>query len=246
MRHYAQPSEPFTINRPRFKWSRLLRSTARFFLWLIGGLVVLLFVYLVALYPWMSHWGATSDEIERALPGDDLVPQPITVTTKAVAINAPPERVWPWLVQLGVDRGGMYSYLWVENWMLRLNVENTHEIRPEWQHLEAGDFIRFTPVDYPLNPGPGLYVFVVEPPHTLVGCFGLEQSQPSCAQAATWQFIIEADGQNNSRLLLRSRTAGSPTIATQTAARIAYFFQFIMERKMLIELKERAENLPLP
>jgi uncharacterized protein YndB with AHSA1/START domain len=175
------------------------------------------------------------------LPGDDLIANPSLITTKAITIDAPPERIWPWLMQLGVDRGGMYGYLWVENGLLRLNVENTNEIRPEWQTLQVGDFIRFTPKDYAKNPGPGLYVTAIEPNHALVGCFGMEGSAVDCSQSATWQYILVPQAGHATRLILRSRSAGPPAVMASFAGKFVNAFPFYMERKMLMEIKSRAE-----
>jgi hypothetical protein len=182
-----------------------------------------------------------------------LIADPSLVTTKAITINAPPQAIWPWLKQLGVDRGGMYSYLWVENWLLRLNVENSDELRPEWQGLAVGDFIRFTPKEYALNPGPGLYVLALEPEVALVGCFGMEGEAADCSQSSTWQFVLLAQGDQGqsdqgqsdetTRLILRSRSAGPPSLAASLGGKVGGAFQFYMERKMLLTLKARAESM---
>lgn len=71
--------------------------------------------YVAVARPWLRRWGATPDELEKPLPGDELVPDPGVVTTRAVTIDAPVEEVWPWLAQIGQDRGGFYSYEWLEN-----------------------------------------------------------------------------------------------------------------------------------
>jgi hypothetical protein len=136
----------------------------------------------------------------------------------------------------------MYSYLWVENWLLRLHVENSDVIRPEWQTLQVGDFIRFTPKDFALNPGPGLYVMELQPNRALIGCFGMEDAAVECNASATWQFVLEPQADDATRLLLRSRTAGPPSAAATTGGKIGGAFQFYMERKMLLGIKERAET----
>ena len=105
----------------------------------------------------MRGWGATAEEQAADLPGDDIVPTPNLRTTKAITIQAPPEAVYPWLLQIGVDRGGMYSYDWLEN-LFGLQVHSVDRIMLEYQQVAVGDFWRFTPADFPLNPGPGLYV----------------------------------------------------------------------------------------
>jgi hypothetical protein len=69
----------------------------------------------LALRPWFLHWGATNEEIKKALPGDELCPEAASMATRAVTIHAPAEEVWPWIAQIGQDRGGFYSYSWLEN-----------------------------------------------------------------------------------------------------------------------------------
>jgi hypothetical protein len=207
------------------------------------ALAVVVATYFLLVWPWISRWGTTYDETQRTLPGDELIPTPSFVITKAISVHAPPEMIWPWLVQLGVDRGGMYSYLWVENWLLRLGVQNTDEIRPEWQTLNVGDFIRFTPKDFALNPGPGLYVLAMEPNRALVGCFGMEQTAPDCSLSATWQFVLDPQADGSTRLILRSRNADLGSALVANGAKFANVFQFYMERKMLIGIKQRAEML---
>jgi hypothetical protein len=229
----------------RSVFNRQCRSWLTILVWMVGTLVLSLGMYFLLGWPWLSRWGATTAEVGQTLPGDELIANPAFVTTKAVTIQASPEAIWPWLVQLGVDRGGMYSYLWVENWLLRLNVQNSNEIRPEWQSLRVGDFIRFTPADYALNPGPGLYVMAIEPNRALIGCFGLEGLPPECGKGATWQFVLEPHGNGATRLILRSRSGDSGPAWATAAAKVAQAFQFYMERKMLIEIQARAESLAI-
>jgi hypothetical protein len=214
----------------------------RFLAWVAGASVVALGLYFLLLWPWTSRWGATNDEVQQKLPGDELIPAPAFVTTKAITVHAQPGSIWPWLAQLGVDRGGMYSYLWVENWLLRLHVQNIDEIRPEWQSLQPGDFIRFTPEDFALNPGPGLYLLQLEPNRSLVGCFGMEDTPPDCSASATWQFVLQPQEDGTTRLILRSRSANPGSKIAVAGAKIASLFQFYMERKMLIGIKQRAET----
>jgi hypothetical protein len=84
--------------------------------------------------PWHLRWGATHDEVQRPLPGDELVENPRFVSTRAITINAPAESVWPWLVQLGYGRGGFYSYDWLEN-LLR---HNSASGPPTWRSSRPG------------------------------------------------------------------------------------------------------------
>src|SRR4029453_11915471 len=95
-------------------------------------------VYRKRLRDWHLHWGATPEEIEAELPGDELLAEPDVVSTRVVAIDAPRSAVWPWLVQMGPGRGGGYTYDWIEN-LFGLGMHSAVRIHPEWQHLEVGD-----------------------------------------------------------------------------------------------------------
>src|SRR5512139_1493811 len=95
------------------------------------------------------YWGATDEDVQRALPGDERVPNPIVFTTMAVTIHAPARDVWPWLAQIGQERGGMYSYELLEN-IARCQMRNADRIVPEWE-LKVGDQMRMGPAGYPVN-----------------------------------------------------------------------------------------------
>ncbi len=217
-----------------------IRTVSRFWPWLLGLCLFLLsgtLLNLFLLWPWMSSWGATPQERQKTLPGDDMVPNANMQTTKALTIRATPEAIYPWLLQLGVDRGGMYSYDWLEN-LFGLNVHTVDTIVPAYQEVTVGDFWRFTPEDYILNPGPGLYVRELQPDHAVLLCFGME-NQPDEACFYTWQFVLEPQADGSTRLLLRSRMAVEPELPIK----LTYFVQFIMERKMLLEIGKRAEGM---
>jgi hypothetical protein len=83
-------------------------------LWALAGTAAC-GVYALTLRPWLRNWGADEDELRKPLPGDELVPGDVSQTTRAVTIDAPVDAVWPWLAQIGQDRGGFYSYEWLEN-----------------------------------------------------------------------------------------------------------------------------------
>jgi hypothetical protein len=125
---------------------------------------------------------------------------------------------------------------------LHLNVTNSNEIHPEWQHLQAGDFIRFTPKNFALNPGPGMYVFEIERDYALTGCFGMEGTAVDCNHSATWQFVLLPQPDRTTRLLLRSNMAGPPSTLASFVGKLASAPQFYMERKMLLGIKVRAEK----
>jgi hypothetical protein len=203
---------------------------------ILVGLAVTTIIYLLVLWPWMSSWGATGTEVEKTLPGDNLVPDPTLQSTKGLTVEAGPEEIYPWLLQIGVDRGGMYSYDWLEN-LFGLNVHSVDTIVPEYQNVQVGDFWRFTPKDYILYPGPGLLVKELEPNTAVILCFGMENN-PDGACIDTWQFVLEPEADGTTRLLLRSRMA----MEQELPIKLTYFAQFIMERKMLLEIRRLAER----
>ena len=97
--------------------------------------------YLRFIRPWQLRWGATNAEVERAMPGDDVVKFPTFNATRGVTIQARPEEIFPWLVQIGVTRAGWYSYDLLDN----LGKPSAQRIIPELQHVAVGDVIPMSP-----------------------------------------------------------------------------------------------------
>jgi hypothetical protein len=87
---------------------------------ILAGLAVITVIVIIALTPWMDRWGATDEEIPATFPGDELVPEPAGFVNRAVTIHATPEQIYPWLLQIGADKGGWYSYTWFETYALHL------------------------------------------------------------------------------------------------------------------------------
>jgi hypothetical protein len=188
----------------------------------------------------LRNWGATRAEIEATHEGDNLVPGPVTTTTNAVTVEAPADVLWSWLVQIGQDRGGMYSYEWLEN-LFGLDIHNTDQIRDEWQHLAVGDKVRVVPPDkLGLREGYAFRVALVDSPRALV----LRQQPPEHPWDSTWAFLLAPVSADRTRLLSRSRTAKMPG-AAGVAARIGGELMgpviLLMTRKMLLGIKQRAE-----
>jgi hypothetical protein len=99
-------------------------------------------VYIRFIRPWQLRWGATDEEVARAMPGDDVVKQPTFNATRAVTIQARPEEIWPWLVQIGITRAGWYSYDWLDN----LGKPSAQRILPQFQHVAVDDLVPISPV----------------------------------------------------------------------------------------------------
>jgi hypothetical protein len=186
--------------------------------------------------PWYSRWGATDEEVRRSLPGDELVPSPRAQSTWAVSITAPSERVWPWLVQMGQDRAGFYTYEWFENGVMRLDIHNADRIVTEWQNVQVGDRLWFYPERYPIKPRSGPRVVAVEPNRAFLLCHQVTDDVGTCP--GTWQFVLEPAGEDSTRLILRARSGPSPTTWFDILAEPAYF---LMTRGMMLGIKRRAE-----
>jgi hypothetical protein len=101
-------------------------------------LAVALLAYTFLVRPWHLRWGATNEEINVSLPGDPWIPAGAKVSTRAITIGAPVSAVWPWVAQLGQERGGFYTYDWLENLFLA-NMRNADRLLPEAQRLQVGD-----------------------------------------------------------------------------------------------------------
>ena len=184
------------------------------------------------------HWGTTADEAAATLPGDELVPEPAETTTLAVTIAAPAQEVWSWLVQVGQDRGGMYSYDWLEN-LVGLRIHSTEEIRPEWQQLFVGDRVVVVPEGYgPMPAGYAFTVAQVDPPRALV----LRQAPPEHPWNGVWSFHIVPAGDGWCRLLARSRTEIAPQLGLRLATRFGEPVTLVMTRRMLHGIRQRAER----
>jgi hypothetical protein len=97
------------------------------------AIVALLVVTVIILTPWMDRWGTTPDERTAGFPGDDLVKSPARMVNRGVTINAASDKIYPWILQIGADKSGMYSYTWLEN-LVGCKMAKDEVIRPEWQN----------------------------------------------------------------------------------------------------------------
>jgi hypothetical protein len=189
----------------------------------------------VASYPvlWRKRcltWGATADEVSGQMPGDDLMPSPDLTSTRAITIEAPPSAIWPWLVQMGSGRGGAYTYDWIQN-LFGLGMHSANEILPQFQDLKVGDVLPLGSED-----APRMRVQVVDPERALV----VRSSDGNWV----WAFGLYPEGKHT-RLVSRNRIkipGGS------VPARVGWVFvmepgSLVMERKMLLGIKQRAERL---
>lgn len=151
---------------------------------------------------YFRDWGATKDESRQQFPGDHLVNAPAVQMTEAVGVDVPPSAVWPWLVQIGLGRGGLYLSEGLGD-LLGLNFRNARRIHPKWQQIAVGDAIPVTPKHWMgRSDGVALTVAEMVPNHHLV-----LQTAHSGPPLAVWSFLVLPRGDNHSRLLIRVRAA---------------------------------------
>lgn len=203
----------------------------------IAGGIGAIAAYNYKIRPWHLRWGATDEELTEHLPGDEVKPDAEIQVTHAITIDAPASIVWNWLVQIGQDRGGFYSYDWIEN-LFDLEIHNTEEIKPEWQTLKEGDFVRSAHARWLggkyINKT-GWFVVRMEKDRALILRDEIEQG--------SWAFILKPIRDTKTRLIIRAR-GGKPADLPMKLVHYGFFepAHFIMERKMLLTLKKRAEE----
>jgi hypothetical protein len=191
-------------------------------------LLALVLLYFAFLRPWQLRWGATDEEIRRAMPGDDIVGDPSFNATRAVTIRASAECIFPWIVQMGVKRAGWYSYDLLDN----LARPSAEVILPEHQNVQIGTLIPMSP-----DGKQGMYVKNFKANEWMLWWDNKGDS--------SWVWGIYSEGEARSRLVTRVRVKYrwfSPTILFSL---IIEFFDIVMMRKCMLGIKRRAEALSL-
>ena len=170
-------------------------------------------------------WRATHEEADARLPGDELLAHPDGVSTRAITIDAPAAAVWPWIAQMGpAPRGGAYTYDWIEN-LLGLDMHSVDHVLSEFQHPEVGDAVGLGSNRMRLER--------VEPERVLA--WRSEDGN------WVWTFVLsERDGAT--RLISRNRFR-LPTLRARIGMLPMEPASLVMERKMLLGIKVRAERL---
>ncbi len=191
-----------------------------------GSVAALAVAYLRWVRPWQLTWGSTEAEVAMALPGDDLVSRPSFDATRAITIAAPPEQIYPWLVQMGLGRAGWYSYDVLDN----LARPSATEILPQHQQVQIGDVVPMSP-DGQL----GMQVLGFEPDSWLLWGDGVGDT--------TWVWSIQPAPDGTSRLVSRIRMRYrwmSPSILFSL---LVEFFDIVMMRRAMLGIRDRAESL---
>jgi hypothetical protein len=177
----------------------------------------------------------TDDEVEGALPGDELIPHADVTTTRAITIRCAPDAVWPWIAQLGQKRGGFYSYEWLEN-LVGCHIHNADRVVPEWQRPQVGDDVQLAP-EVPLT------VAVLHAGRALVLQGGMPSGRASQPLDFTWAFCLREQPDGATRLLVRERYGYGRWWARFAAAPTG-LISSVMSRKMLSGIRDRAEREP--
>jgi len=186
--------------------------------------------YITLIRPRQIRWGATDEEAAREFPYDDLVPDPTWSSTRAVTVEATPDQVWPWLVQLGWGKAGWYSYDWVDNG----GKPSAWEIIPEYQHLEIG-------TSFPMSPFTAMYCRDFQEPRWILLRMGAEQPG---RDIGTFLYYLEPIDEHRTRLIIRMRDKyrwlNPPVLAMQLAVDVG---DIIFQWKHLQGVKARAERM---
>ncbi|MDH3752033.1 MAG: hypothetical protein OEU40_15715 [Gammaproteobacteria bacterium] len=169
--------------------------------------------------PWQLSWGATADEVTRPMVGDGLVKKPTFNATRAVTVNAPAERIWPWIVQIGYKRAGFYSWDILDN----DGIPSAERIMPEYQNLKIGDLV-------PLSEESDAEVVSMEPNAALLLVF---QSDGT----VTWAWALYKIDADRTRLVTRLRWRTTSVVSQF----VLDAFEIVMMRKCLLGIKRRAE-----
>ena len=197
---------------------------------ILFAILMLAVLYWFPIRRWMSRWGTTPSDLARVMAGDGLLIDPMYSGTMAVIVNAPPKHIWPWLVQIGYQRGGLYSYDWLDRLFGYVDRPSATSILPEFQQLAVGDKI-------PLGRGPSWPVAAIEPCRALV----LDMRNMGGFDWV-WQFGLYAVDEKRTRLVSRSRVRPQ-TVWAQLLTYVIEPAGFLMTRRMLLGLKQRAEAL---
>jgi hypothetical protein len=195
----------------------------------LGGAVAVGVSFLRGRY---LRWGATDEELDAFLPGDDLVSLANVTATRAVTVRAAVADVWPWIAQLGQGRAGFYSYDFLEN-LVGCKIHSADQIVPEWQSIDKGAELK-------LHPEVGL-VAVVEPGRALVLRGGVPIGKMPAPYDFTWAFVVHEQSDGATRLVVRERYGYSRWWAG-LIVEPAELISFVMSQRMLRGIRARAER----
>jgi hypothetical protein len=197
---------------------------------MLFGVLALAALYWFPMRRGFVRWGATASDLTRVMPGDPAALDPSYSATMAITIRGRPEHIWPWLVQMGYQRGGLYSYDWLDRVFGYLDRRSADSILPEFQRLAVGDEI-------PIGRGRGFPVTAIEPGRALV------LSGAGDGFAWVWEFGLYPIDERRTRLVSRNLVRVPRTLGSWLFMRVIEPAAFLMTRRMLLGLKRRAEAL---
>ena len=206
----------------------------------VGGLV-----YQLGLRQWCLRWGATDAELKSAMPGDDLMPDaPTPGATHAITIHATPDKIWPWLMQIGRDRSGFYSYTFLEN-VIGCDMPRVERLVPEWKPRTVGETVWFC--DPKRYQGQGKMIpAVVDPNHALALVLTNDWKRLEAggrAHDGLWSFTLIPMQNGQTRLIARARGANPSSLTGRLLGRLFWEpAHFVMEQKMLRTIRDLAER----
>lgn len=191
----------------------------------------------------MASAGVTEEERGRVWPGDELVPNAAGDQTHAITIGAPAAAIWPWILQIGQDRAGFYSFTQLEN-LFGCEMRNADRIVSEWQQRQVGDMMWMTPKEKFRGVG-RMEIAILETNHAMI-LIPPRDVPPSLSinggAKVTWGFILDPINEHSTRLIMRARGEPAPRLRGRI---IGYTFwepaHFIMERRMMSNIKRLAE-----
>ncbi len=193
-----------------------------------------------------NRWGLSQAEADRAYPADKFVINPRWGFTHGIHIAAPADAVWPWVVQIGQDKGGFYSYELLEN-LVGCQMVNADRIVPEWQELHVGDTFK-------VHPEAGIQIVLVEPGRSFAAqmamnldteeIFDPAQGLPEKYMNLCWLFYVEPLEDGSSRFISHWQVEYTPSLKSYLmfGPLIVEPVAFTMDRKMLLGVKQRVET----
>ncbi len=218
-------------------------TTSRFvrLMWTLAALAALGLVFAFAVRPWYLHWGTTVAERTAPLPGDEIVPNAGTQETRAVTIKAPVDSVWPWVAQIGQDRGGFYSYDLLEN-LVGCEMPTVDSLRPDKQQWALGDRLWM----YPSTKADGAGYAVLRayvPGRALGFATWFAGTTPTGPADGSWSFVLQPLSDSTTRLLVRGRGApGRSLLGLAFDRSIFEPMHFAMEKRMMLGIEDLAEG----
>ena len=200
-----------------------MKKIKRFIKYTIIFYLFIAIVYWTFIRPLHINWGATSAEMKMKLPGDELISSNRIVSTRAINMNAPKEKVWPWIAQTGQNRGGFNSYYWLEN-LFGAKMVNAKTIHAEWQNPQPGDTVYY-------GKNEGYAIVSLAKPNEYYSLNG-------------WTFYLQAIDTENTRLIVRYPSMEVKQNKFTTVYYYGLFesLHFIMESGMMMGIKQRAER----